>query len=79
MAIVDNFILSFWQGLVEPLLVLPFKKNARDLKTPHYYQNKAKYEKVDKFLSTNKFVTGDPTLADFYVAEGSFYFQTLYP
>lgn len=56
-----------------------FKKNARDVKTPHYYQNKSKYEKVDKFLSTNKFVTGYLTLADFYVAEGSFYIQNLFP
>ena len=78
-AFVDSFISAFWNDYVNPLVVMPFNKNVLSLKTPHYYKNKSKFEKLEKFLSSKKYVMGYLTLADFYVAEGSFYFQLLYP
>ena len=46
----DNFIHSFWDEMIIPLLLMFFKKNIDSLRTPHYYQNKAKYERVEKML-----------------------------
>ena len=54
-------------------------KRVQDIKTGHYYKNKSRYEKIEKYLTGKKFVLGYLTLADFYVAEGSFYLEKLFP
>jgi hypothetical protein len=78
-AIMDNLIYVVWDDIVMPLIRMFLSKKIMDIKTAHYYKNMNKYEKLEKFLKGKPFSLGYLTLLDFYIAEGSYYIEKLFP
>ena len=78
-AVIDNIFYSFWEGMIGSLIQLMREKKVEDLKTPYYYKNKGKYEKFEKFLGGKNFVLEEISIIDFFISEGSYYIERLFP
>lgn len=77
-AITDNFIYAF-VDLMGPLTFMFYNKKIDDVKVGHFYKIKSQLERFDKAIRGGNKVMGYPTIADFFLAELSFYIEKLYP
>jgi hypothetical protein len=74
MALVDNIILAFADCLTQ-FGALAFSKKWEDDRAPMFYKVKPKFQKFEKLFNEKQFCLGYLTLADFFIAEGSYYME----
>lgn len=78
MAMVDNVIYVV-MDLWNPISQLFFNKKWEDEKTGAFYKLKFKFGKLEKFIGAKQTTLGYLTLADFFIAEFSYYVEKLFP
>jgi hypothetical protein len=77
-AVMDNFIYAF-DDIMGPLIFLFFNKKINDVKVGHFYKIKSQLERFDKAVRGNGTILSYLTIADFLLAELSYYIEKLYP
>jgi len=77
MALVDNIILAFSDCMTQ-FTALAFSKKFEDDWAPMFYKVKPKFQKFEKLFAEKKFCLGYLTLADFLIAEGSYYMERFF-
>lgn len=73
-----NILVTF-NDLFNPALGLFFNKKINDLKMPWFFKSKQQFTKIEKCLEGKDYAIGYLTMVDFFIAEGSFYFEILFP
>ena len=76
---IDELYYMVWDNMIIKLVGLIFNKKVLDIKPAHYYKNKSLYDKFEKHLAGKEFLMGYLTIIDFFIAEGTFYLEKLFP